>query len=244
MKWHIGCSGFHYKHWREKFYPKGLAMKHWFEYYIQNFDTVELNVTHYKFPDEKNLAGWYDKSSKDFLFAVKMYKGITHYKKLHDCKKMVDDFYAIVGGGLREKAACILFQFPSTFHYNDRNMDRILNNLDGRFQNVVEFRHSSWWNGEAWKIFSEHSITFCSMSHPDLPDNIVSTGPVIYCRMHGVPTLYASNYSKEELEEVTDEIRKQKKTKSSFVYFNNDNNAFAVSNAKEMKEIIAYGNSR
>ncbi len=25
--WNIGCSGFHYKHWKGIFYPEGLAQK-------------------------------------------------------------------------------------------------------------------------------------------------------------------------------------------------------------------------
>lgn len=118
MKWQIGCSGFHYKHWRERFYPQGLAMKNWFAYYTDFFDTVELNVTHYRFPQEKALKEWYTKSPAGFAFAVKMYQGITHYKKLNDCTRMIRDFYAIVGEGLRDKAACVLFQFPPNFHYN------------------------------------------------------------------------------------------------------------------------------
>jgi uncharacterized protein YecE (DUF72 family) len=29
----IGCSGWMYKHWRGLFYPEGLPVKRWFEYY-------------------------------------------------------------------------------------------------------------------------------------------------------------------------------------------------------------------
>jgi uncharacterized protein YecE (DUF72 family) len=39
MKWNIGCSGFHYKEWKNKFYPAGLPQKKWFEFYCTQFDT-------------------------------------------------------------------------------------------------------------------------------------------------------------------------------------------------------------
>ena len=39
----IGCSGWNYKHWRERFYPKGLPARRWFEFYAEHFDTVEIN---------------------------------------------------------------------------------------------------------------------------------------------------------------------------------------------------------
>lgn len=48
--YHIGCSGYHYRHWRGVFYPEKLPMRRWFEYYSQHFRTLELNVTFYRFP--------------------------------------------------------------------------------------------------------------------------------------------------------------------------------------------------
>jgi len=50
MNWYIGCSGFHYKEWKGIFYPDGLPQSKWFEYYSQQFNTLELNVTFYRFP--------------------------------------------------------------------------------------------------------------------------------------------------------------------------------------------------
>lgn len=238
MQWYIGCSGFHYKHWKEKFYPPGMPAKDWFGYYSSFFDTLELNVSHYRFPTGKMLDEWYLKSKPGFRFAVKVYKGITHYKKLHDCKAMVNDFYGIVGDHLKEKAACILFQFPESFRFNDTNMSRILDNLDPRFQNVVEFRHESWWNEEVFSIFSKNDIVFCGVSHPDLPSQIVTTSATIYHRMHGSPRLYSTNYSREKLISTRDAIKKCESIKHAFIYFNNDFNAYAVKNALKMKDLI------
>ena len=68
MKWHIGCSGYHYKDWKEIFYPPGLPQKKWFEYYNTHFDTLELNVTFYRFPQLKFLQNWYDVSYSRLCF--------------------------------------------------------------------------------------------------------------------------------------------------------------------------------
>ena len=86
MKWHIGCSGYHYRDWKEVFYPPGLPQKKWFEYYNSHFDTLELNVTFYRFPQLKFLQNSYDVSSPDFLFTVKEPRLITHYKKFNNCE--------------------------------------------------------------------------------------------------------------------------------------------------------------
>lgn len=50
VKWFIGCSGFHYKHWKGIFYPEKLPQNKWFKLYCEHFDTLELNATFYRFP--------------------------------------------------------------------------------------------------------------------------------------------------------------------------------------------------
>ncbi len=57
-KWWIGCSGFHYKHWKGIFYPEKLAQNKWFDYYNDHFKTLELNVTFYRFPQLSFLETW------------------------------------------------------------------------------------------------------------------------------------------------------------------------------------------
>ena len=77
--WWIGCSGFHYKHWRNIFYPEGMATKNWFGYYCEQFNAVELNVTFYRFPQVAFLKTFHIRSPDDFRFAVKAPRAITHY---------------------------------------------------------------------------------------------------------------------------------------------------------------------
>jgi uncharacterized protein YecE (DUF72 family) len=43
----IGCSGWNYKHWRERFYAKGVPVSRWFAVYADTFDTVEINNSFY-----------------------------------------------------------------------------------------------------------------------------------------------------------------------------------------------------
>jgi uncharacterized protein YecE (DUF72 family) len=68
IKWHIGCSGFHYREWKNKFYPEKLSPKKWFEFYSTQFNTLELNVTFYRFPQWAVLEGWHERSPSDFSF--------------------------------------------------------------------------------------------------------------------------------------------------------------------------------
>ena len=231
---HIGCSGFHYKDWKEIFYPKGVPQRLWFEYYCQHFNTLELNVTFYRFPQVGMLESWYEKSPVDFSFSVKAPRLITHYKKMNDCEKLLDDFYDTVTEGLKEKAACILFQFPPSFDYTLERLEKIINNFNPQFSNVVEFRHASWWNEEVYKKLGKNRITFSGISHPRLPDKFIVNTSLFYYRMHGVPKLYQSPYTTAFLKDIAKTIRSSPKIKNAFIYFNNTMSGAAIKNAKEM----------
>src|SRR5688572_4314890 len=99
-RWWIGCSGFYYKEWREAFYPKNLPQRKWFEFYCESFNTVELNVTFYRFPRVKDLKSWFDKSPDEFVFTVKAPRLITHYKKFNNVGRELHQFYDAVNSGL------------------------------------------------------------------------------------------------------------------------------------------------
>lgn len=238
MKSWIGCSGFHYKHWIDTFYPRDLPQRKWFDFYTQHFNTLELNVTFYRFPRLNYLENWYDISPKKFSFSVKAPKAITHFKQFHDTKRMVDDFYGTSREGLKDKLGCILFQLPGRAKYTEERLERILQNLDPSFSNVLEFRNTSWWNQEVYGELARNNISFCGMSHPEFSDEIVKNIPTIYYRFHGVPDLYKSPYTVEELTTFAKQVKSSSKTKVAYVYFNNDIDASAIKNAKELKQII------
>ena len=55
--------------------------------------------------------------------------------------------------------------------------------------------------------------------------------------MHGVPELYKSSYSIVELKKIIQDIKKSGRTKHAFIYFNNDIDGSAITNAKQMIEL-------
>lgn len=231
--WYIGCSGFSYKHWIGGFYPEGLPQSKWFNFYGEHFKTLELNVTFYRFPLLKTLQGWYQKSDTDFRFSVKAYRTITHFKQFHEAHDLVNQFYDVVNNGLQEKLGPVLFQMPPRFSYSEERLERIINSLNPSFKNVVEMRHPSWWRQDVYKILGEHHITFCGMSHPTLPDDMIQNTPIVYYRFHGVPELYKSPYTTDFLQKKVDEVKHHHKTKEAWFYFNNDVIVAAIDNAKE-----------
>ncbi|MGN8068969.1 DUF72 domain-containing protein [Mucilaginibacter sp. SG564] len=238
MEWHIGCSGFHYKDWKGKFYPEDLPQRKWFDYYCEHFKTLELNVTFYRFPQLSFLQNWYGKSPADFRFAVKAPRAITHYKKFNDTTELITSFYDTINQGLREKLGPVLFQLPPSFSYDEEKLERIINSLNPSFKNVLELRHVSWWNDLVYQKLAKHHITFCGMSHPSLPDDVIQNTPIVYYRFHGVPVLYRSPYSKGFLQKIINAVKQNPGTREAWFYFNNDFDAVGVGNANDMISLV------
>jgi len=232
IQWHIGCSGFHYKEWKGIFYPDKLAATKWFDYYCRHFNTIELNVTFYRFPQLATLQGWYARSPERFLFAVKAPRLVTHYKKFDDCAGLLRDFYGAIGEGLKEKLGFVLFQLPPQLAYSEAMLQRIIDSLNGSFSNTVEFRHDSWWRPEVYQQLAERHISFCGISHPRLPDQVIINTPAVYYRFHGVPDLYRSAYATSKLEETAMQVLADKTVAAAHIYFNNTAGPAAIANAR------------
>jgi len=235
---YLGCSGWYYGHWEGLFYPEGLAKNKWLEFYAKKFNTVEVNATFYRFPFPNMVKGWYNKTSKDFKFTLKGNRLITHVKKLKDVKKLVNSFYK-TADILKEKLACILWQFPPSLKLDLKRLDKFCKDLNTKYNNVIEFRHKTWYCKDVYKLLKKNRIGYCIVSAPNLPEDIKVTTKFAYIRFHGKKSWYGSRYSKKEMQEWA-EIIKKLKVKDVYAYFNNDYNAYAVKNCLELKKLVGY----
>lgn len=237
-KIYIGCSGFSNRDWKGFFFPEDLPSKGQLNFYATQFNTVEINSTFYRRPRPQTLQNWYERTGEDFKFFIKIPKTITHIKRLKDTAAETGDFCNYIHSGIKEKLAGFLFQMPPTFHFSNEDLEKVIETVDPEFLNVVEFRHKSWWNEEVLKTLKEKNIVFSGVSFPkDIPDEfITNSSKFAYYRLHGVPALFKSEYSEEELINLADEIKKAKET--VFVFFNNTWGTAALKNALFLKKLL------
>ncbi len=237
MKWYIGCSGFSNRNWKGEFYPEELPSSDWLEFYAGRFNSVEVNSTFYRMPRQSTLDKWFYQVSEDFIFTLKAPKQITHFGKFNETEVALKDFYEKTKAGLRHKLGPILFQLPPSFHFSKENLHKIIDQLDPDFKNVLEFRHSSWWNEEVFETFRKADVTFSGLSYPspNLSSELIQTNQQVYYRLHGVPILYKSEYASEQLNELADSV--PSKCDEAFIYFNNTWGLAGIRNALEFKRI-------
>ena len=233
----LGCSGYFYWSWKGRFYPEDLSPKGWLSYYARFFNTVEINSTFYSFPKKGNLRRFYRETPEGFTISVKANRTITHLKKFRETEELVREFYSTVQEALDEKLGSVLFQLPPSFTHSEEKLERILNQLDPGFKNVLEFRHESWWREEVYEELEKRNIAFCSVSSSKLPEELVQTANFLYVRFHGRKGGHRYDYSEEELKRWAKKL-KGVPAKEVYAYFNNDYNAYAPHNCLKLTELL------
>jgi uncharacterized protein YecE (DUF72 family) len=232
----IGTSGWHYNHWRERFYPRDLPKHGWFTYYARVFDTVELNNSFYRQPKSETWREWRDAAPPGFRFAVKANRFLTHIKRFKDIEDSLKRFME-GAEGLGSFLGPILYQAPPNFRRTDDNLTRLdafFRLLPARHQHVFEFRHSSWSVDETLELLRRYNVALCVQDMPNLEVPHVATADFVYVRLHGKEKTYTSNYSDAALDVWADELKRMTRggAKEAWVYFNNDLEGYAIENAR------------
>ncbi|MDP9334131.1 MAG: DUF72 domain-containing protein [Actinomycetota bacterium] len=228
----IGTSGWQYRDWRERFYPRPVPASRWLDYYATRFDTVEVNSTFYRLPAPKTFADWAARVPDGFEFAIKASRYLTHFKRLHEPEEPVERLMTHAAP-LRARIGVVLLQLPPDLKCAPSDLDRTLRAFAGRVRIAVEPRHGSWWNDEVRAVLEAHSAALCLA---DRGSRVVTplwrTADWAYVRFHFGRAQPSSCYGiralttwKERLSELFG------RDADGYVYFNNDAHGCAVRDA-------------
>jgi uncharacterized protein YecE (DUF72 family) len=117
----------------------------------------------------------------------------------------------------------------------------VLTAPDGRehvLRHALEVRHPSWLGDAAVALMIEQGI---ALVHADtagrFPFSLTRTADFAYARLHGAQRLYGSNYGEQELAMWAQLVGSWRDDGSDvYVYFDNDNKAYAPGNALALAE--------
>ena len=234
----IGTSGWYYKHWRDAFYPADLSMRRMLSFYVQRFDTVEINNSFYRLPDKTTFEAWREATPKDFCFAVKANRYLTHIKRLNDPEAGLNNFMPRVER-LQEKLGPILFQLPPHWHCNTDRLAAFLAALPGGYRYSFELRNPSWHTPAVYDLLRQHKAAFCIFELVRFQSPMIITADFTYVRLHGPKGAYQGNYRPATLDTWAQRIRKWRdELKEVYLYFDNDQASFAAQNALELKQLL------
>lgn len=235
----IGTSGWHYSHWKGPFYPEDIKGEEMLEFYMDRFDTVEINNSFYNLPGKKTIETWRETVPRDFTFAVKASRYITHMKKLREPGKSTRKFFKRIEV-LGDKLGPILFQLPPRWKFNAERLAAFLESLPGGFRYTMEFRDTSWFTERAYGLLAEHGVAFCIYELAGLVSPKELTADFVYVRLHG-PTSkkYEGSYGARDLSGWAGAFSAwSRKGMDVYCYFDNDQAAYAARNASRLRSML------
>lgn len=234
----IGTSGWHYKHWVGTFYPEKLPASRMFEFYQRHFDTVELNNPFYRLPNPETFAAWRDAAPENFCFAVKASRFLTHNKKLKEPQQALENFLPRAEV-LGSKLGPILFQLPPKWTVNVERLEEFLQALPSKHSYTFEFREASWNIEAVYEVLRRYNAAYCIYELAGFQSPILVTADFAYVRLHGPGGRYQGCYTEAGLREWADRISQWRRTlKAVYVYFDNDQCAYAAQNALELRKLV------
>jgi uncharacterized protein YecE (DUF72 family) len=144
-KVYVGCAKWGRPEWVGKIYPEKIKEKEFLQHYIEHYNSIELNATHYKIYGPRAIEKWKEKvNGKDFLFCPKMYKGITHFGKLTGKEFITSEFLRGIAA-FKEHLGPMFIQLSDA--YSPKRKDELfqfLKSLPADMQFFLEVRHPDW----------------------------------------------------------------------------------------------------
>ena len=238
MQARIGCSGWEYKHWRGDFYPVEIPKTQWFAHYAARFDTVEINNSFYRLPEESTFARWAERAPMRFIFAVKASRFLTHMKKLKDPEEPLVRLFTRMRP-LRSHLGPVLYQLPPNFKLDRARLEHFLQCLPEGIRHVIEFREPSWYVDDVYELLQRHSVALCLHDMKGSATGRERVGPFVYIRFHGASGTYSGGYPADRLERWAGWIREQLRgSVNVYAYFNNDVGGHAPRDAMTLRRFV------
>jgi uncharacterized protein YecE (DUF72 family) len=219
--------------------------------YASVFDTVELNSSFYKPPDEGTILGLTKYTNRGFMFSAKINRKFTHdlaMKLDEDAITELENFVQLFDPLLtQDRLGCFLVQLPPSLKRDDKMLENFLASLPHRYDYVVEFRHKSWMDAETWRILGRYQAAYCVVDEPLLPPELHITSDIGYIRWHGhgERPWYDYQYNQKQLQEWVPKIKAvRENTRKTFGIFNNHFHGYAPENCLQIMDMLGVANTK
>ncbi|MEJ7605829.1 MAG: DUF72 domain-containing protein [Bryobacteraceae bacterium] len=241
----IGTSGWNYKHWRGTIYEPGFPQRLWLGRIAQQFDTVEVNTSFYSVPKRESVEAWERATPPSFVFALKLWRGITHYRKLRNAAELTERFLQSAEALTEDRRAPLLIQLPPNQGVDADKLKAYIEQFrslaPGRWRLALEFRNNAWLQPAIYHLLDRLGVALClhDMDGKGATDE-ANDAPLVYVRRHGSGgQRYAGSYSPEQIAlDAARILQWNESGKDVYVYYNNDIGGHAFYNATALRESL------
>ncbi|SMO90202.1 DUF72 domain-containing protein [Gracilimonas mengyeensis] len=157
---YVGCAKWNKKDLKG-FYPRGT--KDELHYYSRQFNSIELNATHYKTYGPDQAETWKEKTPNDFKFFPKVVNSISHFKRLKNIEAALEEYlHGMRGFG--DQLEMIFLQLRDDFKPKDFDrVQRLVEIWPEDIPLAIELRHEDWFADAAvasqlYQLFEEYKV--------------------------------------------------------------------------------------
>jgi uncharacterized protein YecE (DUF72 family) len=258
----VGPAGWNYKDWEGIVYPAGHGRSFDALAFLADYcDTIEINSSFYAPPRPKDTASWARRVRHNprFRFTAKAWQRISHESEADDdsslsadCDVVRSSMAPLVSAGV---LGAILIQFPWRFRYSPENLEHLSKvfRLLRDYPLALEVRHGGWNQKAFYDFLRENSVALCNIDQPLIGNSMKPgaqvTARIGYFRLHGRnyqnwfkedagrDARYDYLYSKEEIHQLSSQIREMQQTaEETYAITNNHFRGQALVNAMEILE--------
>ena len=233
----VGTSGWAYASWKPLFYPEGTKSAGFLHYYATRLRTLEVNYTFNHLPTEKNIAGWKEATSPDFVFALKASQQITHVRQLRDPATTLPVFFERARP-LAERLGPVLFQTPPWLKRDDDRLAMFLAELPGDLRCALEVRDVSWYANDTYELLRTRKVALVHAEGERAPsplETVGATAPFAYLRLRKEP-----GYSDAEVAAWAERLRPLlARGADVYAYFRHDETGANALSAERLRDALA-----
>lgn len=151
-KVYVGCAKWGRTEWIGKIYPEGTKEAKFLDHYVEHYNSIELNATHYKIYPPSSIQKWAEKAEgKDFVFCPKVPQTISHYSSFVNIEEKTNSFLdGILAFG--KHLGPVFLQVSDKFSPKRKeSLFNYLESLPRDLQFFVEVRNPDWFSKEESK---------------------------------------------------------------------------------------------
>jgi uncharacterized protein YecE (DUF72 family) len=140
---------------------------------------------------------------------------------------------------LSKKLGPILFQLPPGWKLNIERLHDFLKILPRAHRYAFEFRNPTWYVDDVYNMLTAFNCAFCIYELAGHLSPIMITADFVYIRLHGPGEKYEGSYTTQALKKWASTMRQwQQQGKDVYLYFDNDQAAYAAFNAIKIKKLM------
>ena len=249
----IATQGWRYPAWVGPFYPLGTRSAEFLPTYARAFRGVEVDSTFYAAPDANTMRGWAGLTPRDFTFALKMPREITHERRLADADDALKEFLDIARE-LGPKLGPILIQMGPDFAPDELPaLEHFLPRLPRDLRFAVEVRQRRWMRRETLpdllSLLTEQGVALALSDGKWIPRETMMdlaerpTADFSYVRWMG-PDRDITDFSRvqfdrsEEIGAWAEVLKRVAHTRDVYGFFNNHFAGHSPASAREMQRLL------